>query len=308
VNNHWKLFKRIIRYFAGLNLFRFLPDRAYLKLLYFVCLGKKLNLEAPKSFTEKIQWLKLFDRRPQYTLLVDKFTVRQYITKTIGEEYLIPIVGGPWKKFDEINIENLPNRFVLKCTHDSGGVVICDDKSTIDWNFTKKKISKNLRRNYYWYGREWPYKNVKPLIIAEKYMVDESGYELKDYKFFCFNGKPRIMFIATDRGSKTEQTKFDFFDMNFNHLPIKNGHENSTKKITKPNNFDEMKEIAEKLSNGFTHLRVDLYEINGKIYFGELTFYHWSGLVSFEPAEWDYFIGNLLELPERHFKNPCTSN
>ena len=204
-----------------------------------------------------------------------------------------------WDNFDDIDFDKLPDQFVLKCTHDSGGLVICRDKNKLDKDEAKKKIEKSLERNYYLSGREWPYKNVKRRIIAEKYMVDESGYELKDYKFFCFNGKVKSLFIARDRSKQGEETKFDFFDENFNHLPFTNGHPNSEQSYFKPGKFDEMKQLAEILSKEIPHVRVDFYNINGQIYFGELTFYHWSGMVPFVPEEWDYTFGNWIDLPKK---------
>lgn len=290
--------KLYLIYFLG----RLLPqdikyEKNYLKLLYKEELGKKLNLDNPKRYNEKIQWLKLFDRNPIYIDLVDKYEVRKYVSKVIGEDYLIPNLGV-WDKFEQIEFDKLPNSFVLKCTHDSGGLCIVDEKGKMNIKQIRKKISHCLKRNYYNNLREWPYKNVRPRIIAEKYMVDESGYELKDYKFFCFNGEVKCMFIATDRNADSE-TCFDFFDRNFNHLDIRNGHPNTKKSISKPENLEEMIEIAEKLGRGFPHVRIDLYNIDGKIYFGEMTFFHWSGLVPFEPDEWDYKFGEWINLPKR---------
>ena len=271
-------------------------DKIYLKMIYKVGLGKKLNLEKPKRYNEKIQWLKLYNRNPKYTKLVDKYEVKEYISKLIGQEHLIPTLGI-WDRFEDIDFEKLPNEFVLKCTHDSGGLCIVKDKNAMNKEEMKKKINHCLKRNYYYNLREWPYKNVKPRIIAEKYMVDESGYELKDYKFFCFNGEMKCMFVATDRNSNTE-TCFDFYDKNFKHLPFKNGHPNSEKEISKPINYEEMISMAEKISKEFPHARIDFYNINGKIYFGEITFFHWSGLKPFEPDEWDYKLGDWITLPK----------
>ncbi len=277
------------------------PDKLYLKWLFRVRVGYKLDLNNPKTFNEKLQWLKLYNRKPEYTQMVDKVEAKKYVENLIGEEYIIPTLGV-YNSVDEIDFDKLPNQFVLKCTHDSGGVVICSDKNKLNIIAAKKKLRQGLRCHYYYQNREYPYKNVKPRIIAEKYMVDESGYELKDYKFFCFNGEPKALFIATDRGSATEETKFDFFDMDFKHLPFTNGHPNSTKPINKPIGFDKMKELAAKLSQGEPHLRVDFYDINGQIYFGELTFFHWSGMMAFEPEEWDYKFGEWIKLPENRIE------
>lgn len=287
---------RLISVFNALGARRFfnwIPDETYLKIQYRLALGKKLDLANPVSYNEKIQWLKLHDRNPEYTMMVDKYAVRDYIARTIGPQYCIPLVGGPWTCFDEIDFDRLPDQFVLKCNHDSGGLVICTDKSKLDKEAARKKIEKSLRRNFYWANREWPYKDVKPCIIAEQYMVDESGYELKDYKFFCFDGVPKVMFIATDRNI---HTKFDFFDMDFNHLPFTNGHPWADRMPEKPKGFEEMKRLAGILSHGIKQVRVDFYEINGRVYFGELTFSHWSGMVPFDPEEWDYRLGEWIRL------------
>lgn len=251
-------------------------DSIYLKLLYRYKLGKKLDLERPQTYNEKIQWMKVHYRNPLYTKLADKYGVREYISKRIGEEYLIPLIGV-YDKFDDIDFDTLPEQFVIKCTHDSGGLVICRDKKQLDIKKAKAKIERCLKRNYFLNSREWVYNDIKPRIVIEKYMVDESGYELKDYKFFCFDGSAKVMFMATDRSGE-EETKFDFFDMDFNHLDLRNGHPNSVRKLEKPERFEEMAALAEKISEGLPHARVDLYNINGKLYFGEVTFFHWSGL------------------------------
>jgi hypothetical protein len=222
--------------------------------------------------------------------------VKKYISAKIGNEYVIPTLGI-WDKFDDIDFDKLPDQFVLKCTHDSGGIVICTDKSNFNVNSAKRKIEKSLKFNFFYIAREWAYKSVKPRIIAEMYMMDESGLELKDYKFFCFNGEVKALFIATDRNTKNEETKFDFYDINFNHLPIRHGHPNAIKPIDKPFGFEKMIEIASILSKNIPHVRVDLYNINGKIYFGEFTFFHHAGFVAFEPDEWDYIFGNWIQLP-----------
>lgn len=287
--------RKILRYIL-FKTARLWPDKIYLKWYFYSRVGYKLDLNNPKTFNEKLQWLKLNNRKPEMVKMVDKVDAKEYVAKIIGEEYIIPTLGV-YDSVDEIDFDKLPNQFVLKCTHDSGGIVICSDKSKLDIEAAKAKLRRGLKVNYYYQNREWPYKQVKPRIIAEQYMVDESGYELKDYKFFCFDGEVKLLFIASDRGLKTEETKFDFFDTDFNHLPFLNGHPNATKPIDRPKGFEEMKKIAARLSQGQPHLRVDLYDINGRIYFGELTFYHWSGMTPFEPKEWDYKLGEWIILP-----------
>lgn len=274
---------------------RLIPDKTYLNIRFKKVFGRSVNWKDPKSYSEKLQWLKVYDRKPIYTTMVDKYEAKQYVAKKIGDEYIIPTLGV-WDKVSDINFDALPDQFVLKCTHDSGGLVICPDKSKLDIDEAKKKLAHSLKQNFFWSGREWPYKNVKPRIIAEKYMVDESGYELKDYKFFCFDGEPKALFIASDRQVEGEETKFDFFDMEFNHLPFTNGHPNATHPVKRPDSFEKMKELAATLSEDIPQLRVDFYDINGQIYFGELTFFHHSGLETFDPEEWDYKFGEWIKL------------
>ncbi len=275
-----------------------LPDKLFLKVKFRKEMGKKLNLKNPQTYSEKLQWLKLYYRCPEYTNLVDKYEVKEFVANLIGREYIIPTLGV-WNNVEDIEWTKLPKQFVLKCTHDSGGIVICRDKSVLDKQAAMVKLRLGQHHDYYRGNREWPYKNVPRRILAEEFMVDESGTELKDYKFFCFDGVPKAMFIATDRSNPDVETKFDFFDMDFNHLPFTNGHPNSLKPVVKPEGFDEMKEIAAKLSKGMPHVRVDLYNINGHIYFGELTFFHWSGMVPFVPEEWDYTFGSWIKLPSK---------
>lgn len=272
-----------------------LSDKLYLKMIYRARMGKKLNLSSPKTYTEKLQWLKLFNRRPEYTMMVDKYEVRNYVASTIGEEYLFDLLGV-WDNVDDIDFARLPKQFVLKCTHDSGGVVVCKDKNFFCIEEAVEKLNRAIRTDYYLSHREWPYKNVTRRIIAEKYMVDESGNQLKDYKFFCFNGEPKVLFVATDRNV---DTRFDFYDMDFQHLDLINGHENSDCHITKPLAFEHMIDVARKLSKGIPHVRVDLYDINGRVYFGEMTFFHWSGLVPFVPDTYDELLGEWLVLPDK---------
>ena len=193
----------------------------------------------------------------------------------------------------------MPNQFVIKCTHDSGGLVICKDKNTFDKKAARTKIEGCLKRNFYYYGREWVYKNITPRILVEQYMEDKETGDLRDYKFFTFNGVAKALFIATERQDNSSETKFDFFDMDFKHLDLRSGHPNSKKDINKPATFDEMRTLAECLSKNIPHLRVDFYEINGRVYFGELTFAHWSGMVPFDPPEWDAKFGRWLKLPDK---------
>lgn len=276
--------------------FNWMDDENYLKLIYRIKMGKALNLDAPRTYNEKLQWLKLYDRNPLYTQLVDKYAVKEYVAKKIGTEYIIPTLGV-WDRFEDIDFDALPDQFVLKCTHDSGGLVICRDKSKLNRREAAAKVNSCLKQNFFWGQREWPYKGVKPRIIAETYMEDRMTRELRDYKFFCFSGNVKALFIATERADSAE-TKFDFFDQDGRHLPFINGHPNADVTPDLPVHLEKMKELAQKLSQGIPQVRVDFYEANGRIYFGEITFFHWSGLVPFEPESWDYTFGSWLELPE----------
>lgn len=270
-------------------------DRKFIQIQWKNRMDYPLNLDHPKTYNEKLQWLKLYNQNPLYSVLVNKYLVKDYVAKVIGDEYIIPTLNV-WDDVESIDFDSLPNQFVLKCTHDSGGLVICKDKKVLNVAEAKTKIQKSLQTDFYLLGREWPYKNVGRRVIAEQYMEDDETKELRDYKFFCFNGIPQFLFIATGRQTKDEPD-FDFFDMNFNHLPFKHGHPNASVLPQKPKNFELMKSLAEKLSVGMPHVRVDLYEINGKVYFGELTFFHHSGMVPFDPQEWDYKLGQMIELP-----------
>lgn len=275
---------------------RFLPDEMYIQLYYFANFKKFCNLKNPTTYNEKLNWLKLHDRNPLYTTFVDKYAVKEYVARIIGEGYIIPTLGV-WEHFDEIDFDSLPSQFVLKCTHDSEGLVIVKEKSTLDKSAAKDKIENCLRQNFYYIGREWPYKDVKPRIIAEKYMEDHVEGELRDYKFFCFNGEPKAMFVASDRAS--DHVKFDYFDLDFNHLNIKQKYPHAERPLRKPKTFEKMIELARTLSKGVPHVRVDFYEVDGHLYFGELTLYHFSGFTPFEPNEWDNVFGDWLILPTK---------
>lgn len=271
-------------------------DEMFLRWYYFLNLHKKLNLNNPQSYNEKLNWLKLYDHNPLYTTLVDKLKVKTYVEEKIGSEHVIKTIGV-WKDVDEIEWDKLPNRFVLKTTQGGGnvGVIICRDKSKFDIAKAKKKMNLALKQDLYVASREWPYKNVLPMIFAEEYMEDEHG-ELRDYKLFCFDGKCKMLFVATERQSR-EEPFFNFFDEKFQPLPFRQGHPANHLIPEKPKGFDNMLMIAEKLSEGIPHVRMDMYLIKGKVYFGEYTFYHFAGVMPFEPSEWDLKIGSWLQLP-----------
>lgn len=269
----------------------------YLRLKYWRTMGAVLHLSHPRLYSEKLQWLKLHYRRNIMSVLVDKASVKDYVSHIVGSDYVIPTIGI-WDNVSDIPWESLPDSFVLKCTHDSGGVIVCKDKRTLNIEKAKQLLTQRMSSSYYEQNKEWPYKNVKPRIICEQYIGD-GQCSINDYKWFCFNGVPKLLFIATDRDDDTTETKFDFFDMSFNHLDIINGHPCSSVEINKPVGFEEMKKIAGRLSQGFPHVRIDLYDVAGKVYFGEYTFYHWGGFVPFEPKSWDGILGQWLELPQK---------
>lgn len=290
-----RLCDSLVRHFG-----QWLPDSVYLKLRYHFHMGKSLNLTSPKTFQEKLQWLKLYDRNPEYTKMVDKILVKKYVASIIGNEYVVPLLGI-WDRPEDIEWDSLPNRFVLKTNHGGGntGVVICKNKDSFDREHAILKLVNSLKQDVYHGLREWPYKNINKKVFAEQYIESAPGQDdLPDYKFFCFNGEVKALFVATERQTPNEDVKFDFFDTDFNLLPFKQGHENAKILPTKPSSFEEMKEIAKKLSKGIPHVRIDLYEVNGRPMFGEMTFYHFAGMVPFEPEEWDYKFGEWLTLPK----------
>lgn len=284
--------QRILLKLDRCNIIR-LKDETFLKYRYKIEMNQQLDLENPKTFNEKLQWLKIHDRNPLYTKLVDKYAVRLYITERIGEKYLIPLYGI-YDSFDEIDFSKLPNQFVIKCNHDSGGVIVCKNKAELNKKLAKQKINKSLNKNYYYSGREWPYKNVKPKIIVEKYMEDVQCHELIDYKVMCFHGEPKLIFTCSERFSG--DLKVTFFDLNWKRLAFERHYSVSDKKIKKPKNLKNMIELSKILSTNIPFVRVDWYEVNGEIYFGEMTFYPGGGMEEFRPDEWDRKLGDMIDL------------
>ena len=286
------IFSRLTR----LGLTKWIPDAMYLRIMYRLAMGKKLNLGNPLTYNEKLQWLKLYDRNPAYTMMVDKYRVREYIAGKIGEDHLIPLLGV-WERAEDIDFDHLPDQFVLKCNHDSGSVIVCKDKSKLDRRAVVDKLRRALiPSRYYWIGREWPYKDVPPRVIAEKYMIDDSGVELKDYKFLCFNGKHRCTLTGTERFNK-DGVKITFFDLDWNKLPFEQHDPASKEDIPKPVNYEEMRKFAEILSQDIPYARIDFYEVSEKTYFGEITFYPGSGILEFTPESWDRTLGDWIQLP-----------
>ena len=273
---------------------RFLPDKTYCQLYYFFQFHKFIDYKNPKTYTEKINWLKLNDRKSEYSEMVDKYNAKIYVSNIIGNEYIIPTLGV-YDKFDEIEFDKLPNQFVIKCTHDSEGLVVVKDKKIFDIKKAKEIIKEAMKYNYYYIGREYPYKNIKPRIIVEEYMEDKKYNELRDYKFFCFNGKVKVFKVDFDRFIKH---RANYYDVNKNLLEIGEvvcpPDFNKTNLI--PNNLSKMIKLAEILSKDLTFVRVDFYEVNNKIYFGELTLYPASGFGKFIDEKWDIIIGDWINL------------
>lgn len=292
MNPRNSLMCRVLRKLLAMGTFRWLPDKPYLKLIYYAHFGKKLDLNHPKSFNEKLQWLKLYDRNPEYTKMVDKYEAKQYVKEKIGEEYIIPTLGV-WDDPEQIDFDTLPQQFVLKCTHDSGGLVICRDKSSLNIEEAKKKLKKRLKFQYYNWGREWPYKNIKPRIIAEAFMEDGSGTGLNDYKVMCFEGEPKI--IQVHRGRFTTHTQ-DFYDTQWQKLEITQEFPASEIPMEKPEFLGEMLTLSKKLAQNLHQIRVDWYYTKNHLYFGEMTFFDGSGFDGFEPDEYDALLGSWIKI------------
>ncbi|NCB72145.1 MAG: glycosyl transferase [Clostridia bacterium] len=280
-------------YLLERKLARIIPDRLYLSWLYRLKMGTPLNLKNPTTFNEKLQWLKLNDHNPLYPSLVDKYEVRQFVKDTIGEQYLIPLLGV-YNTAEEVVFSSLPETFVLKPTHTSGDVILCKERNQLSPELTKQKMNAWLQKRYFWGLREWPYKHIKPRIICESMIQTEDGRSPKDYKIFCFHGVPQFAFVASDRGV---DTKFDFFDVDWNRQPVKQHYATSSYDLPKPQQWDEMLRLARNLSKDIPHVRVDFYiDASGSILFGELTFFHFSGLEKFEPGSYDMLLGSWIDL------------
>lgn len=272
------------------------PDELYLRLHFFFQYGYFLNLKNPKGYNEKCQWMKLYYKRPDFPDMVGKYTAKKWAAERIGDQYIVPCYGV-WDHFDDIDFDQLPNQFILKVTHDSGGNAICRDKATFDKAAAKRKLEKALQKDTYKHTREWPYKYVKRAIIAEQLLVDPDGDgAITDYKFFCFNGEPKVMYVSKD-GSDNPRT--DFFDMDWNHLPIRMRDLNADVMPEKPAQFDEMKRLATILSKGLPHVRVDFYLVGQRIYFGEMTLWTSAGFTIFNPWEWNDTFGSWIQLPKK---------
>ena len=272
---------------------RLFSDKAAIKLKYRLLMKKKINLKYPKTFNEKLNWIKLYYRKPIMTTMADKYEVKKYVSDIIGPEYVIPSIAI-YDKWDDIEFNSLEAPFVLKTTHSSGVIKIVKDKNDFDYETTKKKFNKSLKENYYYSCREWPYKDIKPRIIVEKFVKDSKEDNLPVYKFFCFDGEPYL--VQTIKNDKTSYETIDYFDMNWERLDLKQNFENSKVPLDKPSNFEEMKKLAAKLSKSFPFVRVDLYSVDGKIYFSEFTFFSDAGYQRFYPDKWDLILGEKIKL------------
>lgn len=288
----------IMHKLSSLCLLNWMTDKQLIKIRYRAVFHKKPDLDNPRTFNEKLQWMKLYDRRPEYTMMSDKYMVREFIQQKLGEEYLIPLLGK-WDRVKDIDFDSLPDQFVLKCNHDSGSVIVCRDRKHFDQKETVKKLKKAMRRNMFWYCREWPYKNIKPCIIAEKLMADERQTKtLIDYKFYCFNGDPKFLYISKDLYDHAI-ARISFLNTDWSFAPFRRTDYLPMEELPeKPVKYDEMLQIAKKLSAGMPFVRVDLYEIAGKVYFSELTFSPGSGLSPFDPGCYDEIIGQWLDLDD----------
>ena len=273
-----------------------LDDKTFLERKFRAQMGKELNLLNPITFNEKLQWLKLYDRRPEYTMLVDKYLVREYIAEKIGKQYLVPLIGI-WDSPDEIDFNALPNQFVIKCNHNSGlGMYICSDKSQLNIKKVKKGLARGLKQDYYMTGREWPYKDIPRKILAEQFLKSDAG-GLTDYKIHCFNGVPKFILVCRDRFMESGLTE-DFYTTEWEHMAVKRPNiPNATVPTSKPEKLDEMLSLAKKLSKDIPFIRIDFYLVEGKIYFSELTFFPASGFEGYDLPEWDKTFGDWLSLP-----------
>ena len=267
-------------------------DKKYLSFLYWTKFGRKLNWDNPQTFNEKLQWLKLYCHKPLYVTMADKYDVKKYGAERIGEEYVVPNLGV-WNNVDEIDFNALPNQFVLKCTHDSGGNYICKDKTQMDVNQVKKWLSFRLSLDYYLPGRDKQYRDIPKKIIADKYLDDGTGSELRDYKWWCFDGKPVYMYYT----NKGEHIYENFYDMEYNPVDINHGSPRLLPELPKPANFELMKDVAAKLSKNIPFVRVDFFDVGGHVFFGEFTFFDWGGLKPFKTYEMDLELGKLINLP-----------
>ena len=273
------------------NIFaKVIPDEVYIQIIARLRFGKSFDLKNPKTFNEKLNWLKLHDRNPKYTLMADKHAVKDYVREIIGEEYVVPCYGV-YENGNLIDFNSLPPKFVLKCTHDSSGAIICKDRETFNQDAAINFINRCLKKNNFWHLREWVYKDISPRVIVDQLLDDGSGHELRDYKFWCFNGIPRVMYIT----NKAQNIYENFYDMDFKAIDINHGFKRQKPEYEKPKQFELMKQLASKLSKDIPFVRVDFFNIGQKVYFGEFTFYDWGGFRPFNNMQTDLMLGKMLK-------------
>ena len=307
MNRFFKYLKNPLRAYLLVSFkghFKWVPDRLHLKICYRAAFGKKLRIDAPESFNEKLQWLKLYDRNPLYTTLVDKYEVKNWVAERIGSRYVVPTLDL-FETIDQIDYDQLPKQFALKCTHDSGGLIICRDKDKLDIHHAQSLLKKALSTNYYYTAREWPYKNVHPRIMAEQYLDTEDSLGLTDYKFYCFNGEPQFLYVS--KGLENHATaQISFLTLQWEFAPYRRDDFMPFQELPpKPVSFDEMLRLSKILSENIPFVRVDFYEYRGKPIFSEMTFTPCGGFMKFAPDEWDTRIGTLLQLEGAYgFTNP----
>lgn len=289
----------IIRILGNHGCLNFIPDKIYLRLVYWSATGKKLNISEPITYNEKLQWLKLNDRKPEYNIYVDKYAVRSYIAETIGEKYLIPLIGL-YNSVDEIDWDTLPNQFVLKCTHGSGSNIICSDKDKLDIEASKIKLNRWMKKNWFWFGREWPYKDVKPRIICEEFISDNDKQPPMDYKILCFNGKAKLIEVHIDRFGKHKQ---DFYSIDWEKTKISQNMSTSDILLSRPVVLEDMIELSEILAQNTNHVRIDWYLVKNRLFFGEVTFFDGSGFCPFDSENDDLILGNLIDLEAKNCLN-----
>lgn len=301
-------FKKLLRMFSDrAAFFNALSDRGFfnswsdekfIKYEFKVTYGREMDLKNPQTFNEKLNWMKLYYRLPLFSKMADKYEVKKLVSQKIGEKYVVPLYNV-WERPEEIDFDALPEQFVLKCTHNSGaGRCVCKDKKQLDLTEVKNELNRGLKQNYFFPLREWPYKNIKPRIIAEKFLDDHTGrHELTDYKFMCFNGEPKIVYLT----NKAKVIFENFYDMNFQPLDINRGFMRLSPEFEKPAEFEELKQLAKKLAEGLPFVRVDFFLVDHKIYFGEFTFYDWAGLKKFTDPKWDTLLGSWITLPQPTF-------
>ncbi len=304
--NYKKILRAGMRYLTDkdyrllwyLDLFKHkkMDDRRYIEIRYKAIFKKNINLEPPVTFNEKMQWLKLYNKNPLHSAMADKYLVKNYVAEKIGDQYVAKLLGV-WDRVDDIDFTELPDQFVLKTTHDCGGVVVCKNKAALNLKKTKRFLRRHMKREYFYHCREWPYKNIKPRIIAEEFLEDAANEVLPVYKILCFNGKPKI--IQTIQNDKKPNETIDYFDTAWNVLDLRQNYPNSKTPLDRPKKLDEILEIAEKLAEGTSFIRIDLYSVNGEIYFSEFTFFSDAGFAPFHPEKWDKTLGDWINLPEK---------